>query len=352
MSDPEPADTAPRSWQQLSFLRAAVPGWGLSLAVHTLFLFMLSSSLQSCGGSGGGEITGDFRQVGIVMASEPPSPATETTANESTTIEPKVNPTEVPEIPAEPPTEISVPSLNPEITGPGSISPPAALIDPSHTILDAAPNSIPAPSALPQGNGKVDFLGTSDEGESFVYLIDCSGSMGDPIDAISRSDKKKKTLTALDFAKAELLASLQGLTVKQRFQVIFYNENVYPFSIPGVKGSLYSATDFNKNKAKRFILGIRAELGTRHLPALERGLSLKPDVIFFLTDANSALSAADLAHLKRANSNRTRINCVEFGTGNRINLEDFATRLAAQSSGHYKYHDVTKLVPMRASATE
>ncbi|HSG69964.1 MAG TPA: hypothetical protein VLA12_06085, partial [Planctomycetaceae bacterium] len=163
-----------------------------------------------------------------------------------------------------------------------------------------------------------------------VYIIDCSGSMGE--------------YDALEFAKAELMASLQGLNPAQKFHVIFYNEQLKELDINKRPGEPVSATDVNRNLTKRFIGTVRPRMGTRHVPALTRALAIKPDVIFFLTDAQEPkLEAAELDEIKKMNRGGARIHCIEFGIRNDLGLDNFLKKLARQNGGTHGYRDVTKL---------
>jgi hypothetical protein len=77
--------------------------------------------------------------------------------------------------------------------------------------------------------GETGFFGIRDKGESFVYVLDASGSM--------------ETNHAIQAAKAELMASLARLHNGQKFQVIFYNERPIPLRLPGrAPAKLYDAT--------------------------------------------------------------------------------------------------------------
>jgi hypothetical protein len=87
--------------------------------------------------------------------------------------------------------------------------------------------------------------------------------------------------------------------------------------------------------------------GTKHREALEIGLAMAPDVLFFLTDAEEPqLSPAELADLRRRNSG-TIIHCIEFGVGGYSGYENFLVRLARENRGQHVYVDVTSLGPSR-----
>jgi hypothetical protein len=149
--------------------------------------------------------------------------------------------------------------------------------------------------------------------------------------------------SALGAAKAELIKSLQSLKSTHQFMIIFYNETQSVFNPSGQPGKLPFATDQNKQRAVRFIRGITATGSTRHEEALLAALKTRPDVIFFLTDADEPrLSAGQLRELQRR-AGGTTINAIEFGLGPKPGDENFLERLASQNGGGYAYKDITQL---------
>ncbi len=106
---------------------------------------------------------------------------------------------------------------------------------------------------------------------SVVYVIDRSGSMG---------QRGRLTL-----ARRELEASLHSLPESTQFQIIAYNRQAEPLRLSG-KSSLVPATPDNIQQAARLLDAMEPEGGTEHLPALQQAIRLRPDVIFFLTDAD------------------------------------------------------------------
>lgn len=168
------------------------------------------------------------------------------------------------------------------------------------------------------------------EGETFVYVFDRSGSMGGGGDS------------PLAAAKAQLLASLEDLGQTHRFQIIFYNQDPTIMNIPPAGGSLVFATEQNKLLARRFVESIRATGGTEHESALTLALKLRPDVIFFLTDADEpVMTPVQLARIARRNGGRTSIHTIEFGVGPPARRDNFLRRLAQENAGQYVYVDVT-----------
>ncbi len=178
--------------------------------------------------------------------------------------------------------------------------------------------------------------GVVGEGETFVYVFDRSGSMGGGGDS------------PLAAAKAQLLASLEDLGQTHRFQIIFYNQDPTIMNIPPAGGSLVFATDQNKLLARRFVESIKATGGTEHESALTMALKLRPDVIFFLTDADEpVMTPVQLERIARRNGGRTSIHTIEFGVGPPARRDNFLRRLAQENAGQYVYVDVTRANAVR-----
>jgi hypothetical protein len=331
-SSSEPA----QSWQDVQYRWAAIPGWSLSVIVHAVLLFVLSTQLNSCGGSLEGTSEGSFRSVGLVVRedqsanfTEPESPSEHEPQNDQRV---ERREPELTEVPDRPPIEPVLPDLSPrDILGAGSELPlPGGLTETVESVLQPATGSVPFEAAAGIGPGDIPFIGAVDRGTTFIYIIDNSGSMG--------------AYDALKFAKAELMASLQAMNATQKFFVMFYNERVTEMNIGKRPGEPVPATDVNRNLVKRFIGEVRAQMGTRHVPALTRALEMKPDVIFFLTDADQpVLTAAELDTIKKLNRGGTRIHCVEFGMTPPLKVDNFLKRLARQNGGTHSYRDVTQL---------
>ena len=77
------------------------------------------------------------------------------------------------------------------------------------------------------------------------------------------------------------------------------------------------------------------------MPALLEAISLKPDVIYFLTDGDeSELSPAEMAQLRQLSRNIT-MHVVKLGDGTVTSLSrSWLERLAHQSHGEYREFNV------------
>ena len=116
--------------------------------------------------------------------------------------------------------------------------------------------------------------------------------------------------------------------------------------MPAVHGTtprMAFADEPGKRLAMSFVGGVFADGGTNHLQALEMALSLKPDVVFFLTDAEEPqMRTEELAAVRRMNRG-TRINTIEFGVGEQKPVVNFLQRLAVENGGQHAYVDVQRL---------
>jgi von Willebrand factor type A domain len=170
------------------------------------------------------------------------------------------------------------------------------------------------------------FFGARDHAHSFAYVIDCSGSMA--------------TRNSLEVAKREMFASISQLPPDAEFAVIFYNLNARMLSDPQGRKGLMAATAPNKARVQTQLATITPDGGTDHMTALREALKLKPEVVFFLTDAD-LMSNNDVNEIL-AEVGSTRIQAVEFGRGTELGQRTPLGRLATTTGGSYLYIDVSQ----------
>jgi hypothetical protein len=172
------------------------------------------------------------------------------------------------------------------------------------------------------------FFGAETAAQTIVYVIDRSASMG-PVAG-----------SAGGFAAAleELQASLEKLPETARFQVILYNLVVEVLPIGG-RTCLVRATQDNKREAVALAGQRAAEGRTDHLPPLLRALSLRPDVIFFLTDADD-LTDEQVRRVTRINDQQNRsqtvIHAIELNPTNPGRADTPLQLLARSNHGQYR----------------
>jgi RNA polymerase sigma factor (sigma-70 family) len=170
----------------------------------------------------------------------------------------------------------------------------------------------------------VEFFGIRDRARVVVYAIDCSGSMA--------------TRNSLDVAKRELLASLGLLAPDSEFAVVFYNLEARVLADAGGRKGLMKPTGANTARVTAQIAEIQPLGGTDHMVALRAALALKPEVIFFLTDAD-LMTNGDVDEILREVGS-TRIQAVQFGPGPKWRDVPPLSRFAATTGGTYMYKNV------------
>jgi len=135
--------------------------------------------------------------------------------------------------------------------------------------------------------------GLSGVGRRVVYVIDRSASMNKPVQH-----------PAIEWAKDELIRSINGLPPSISFQVVFYSDSLLQLDNFDKRKDLIPATAATKERAVKFIRDLEAEGGTNHLLGVERCFELKPDVIFWMTDADDDTDD----ELRRLNNRITILN--------------------------------------------
>jgi hypothetical protein len=169
------------------------------------------------------------------------------------------------------------------------------------------------------GQGLTAFFHIAARGQSAVYVIDRSASMG--------------LNGCLATAKRELLASLERLPPAARFQVIAYNRTANPLAVDGQAGLLVASAE-NKRQAALLVDALDAEGGTDHLPALKQALALQPDVVYFLTDADD-LSLDQVRTVTLLNHGRVVIHTIALTAGREEPGQRPLALLAQGNGGEY-----------------
>jgi hypothetical protein len=192
------------------------------------------------------------------------------------------------------------------------------------------PTGVGAPAATPggtrDGSGNGDgpsALPVGKSARSVIYVMDRSISMG--------------FHGALARARREVLGSLRRLGPATRFQVIAYNREAEPLRINGQVGLLVADADTIQQVAEA-VSALRAAGGTDHGRALSRAVALRPDLIYFLTDADD-VSLEDVKTVTRLAEHRIRINAVELNGGRRGRTDGPLHKLAADNGGTYQRLD-------------
>ena len=124
-------------------------------------------------------------------------------------------------------------------------------------------------SDVSDGMKAATFFGAKSTGSRFVFIVDNSNSMGGG-----------KFETVID----ELVRSVQGLSPRQRFYVIFFSDTAYPLFHPDPAYGMVTATPQNITKLKSWLYTVEMCLRTKGRPAVEQALKMSPDAIYILGD--------------------------------------------------------------------
>ncbi len=156
------------------------------------------------------------------------------------------------------------------------------------------------------------FFGIKAEGQVFIFVVDCSGSMDDE--------------ARLDRAKAELMRTIRAMQSPQRFKVIFYNDEPVP-----MPGELPKAADHpSKAQLARWLQYVQPGGGTDPRGAMSLALAMRPDAVFLLSDGAFPPGTAEA--VAKANPRKVPIHCVDLAAGA---AGDDLQRIARDSGGKY-----------------
>jgi hypothetical protein len=171
------------------------------------------------------------------------------------------------------------------------------------------------------GSGpKSNFFGTGGSAVKIVYIIDHSGSL----------------LDNFDFLRAEVKRSVDNLLPVQQFAVVAFSEEAEVLGPP----QLQRATTDAKHDLERRIEDIKAQgQNDDMLPpfqhAFEKGLAMKPQLIYFLTDGAFDPKLFDV--IRGINKDhKIRINTLAFVQSD-PRYEEQLKKLATENGGVYKF---------------
>jgi hypothetical protein len=173
------------------------------------------------------------------------------------------------------------------------------------TVPDEGPPTAAGPATAAAGEGTGDqggpgrgFFQVTPQGQRIVYVIDRSSSMGEH--------------GALEAACRELLASVARLPATARFQVVLYNRSASPLLLGG-RTDLAAAGADSLHQVEAALAALRPAGSTNHVEALKTALTLLPDVLFLVTDADD-LTQKEVRAVTALNQGRAVIHAVELTT--------------------------------------
>ncbi|EGF25805.1 hypothetical protein [Rhodopirellula baltica] len=175
---------------------------------------------------------------------------------------------------------------------------------------------------------QMEFCGVEGGGNHFVYLVDSSGSMGD----------------AFTSARSALLQSIDMLTEKQRFYVVFFDAECDYMQLSGSSEpesrSAY-ATANNKQQLRNWAMRVSMDRGKAPYEPLRFALGLKPDVIFLLSDGEFPQGIEDLLSEENRSTNlfgdTDPISIVHTISYHSREGESRMRRIAEKNFGQYRH---------------
>ena len=289
--------------------------WLISAVAHVAILLILAAvGIQTQRPKDQLALAGSVAEVNEVSMEtfemESSEPVTEPTETEPSAVEYELSPVGEMEV-----TKITIESAP---------APPT----PAAASMSSSSSAAAALSLKSVSDSKIQFCGVEGGGNHFVYMVDCSKSMGD----------------AFVSARNELLASIEALTAKQRFYVIFYDKDPdYMRLGSGQQDEQRSAYATAENKAalRRWAMQIKMDSGWAPYDPMRFALNLKPDVIFLLSDGEFPQKFEDLVKAENKVANL-------FGDSSPISIvhtisyyseagESRMRRIAEQNNGQYRH---------------
>ena len=195
--------------------------------------------------------------------------------------------------------------------------------------LGVAPNTS---SSAGNDGQTVGFGDVKGSGKKFVYVLDRSDSM------------RWKGGAPMRRAVTDAIASINSLDPKRganQFQIVVYNHDVETFD--GAE-ALIDVNPENKSRAIRYLKSLVGTGGTKPENALAKAIKMRPDVVFFLTDADEELTPQTLEQIRdwRRSYKVKQICVVEFGKATDPKKKTFR-QLAGENNGVYIFKDIESL---------
>lgn len=183
----------------------------------------------------------------------------------------------------------------------------------------------------------VTFFGEKIAGNRIVFLVDNSGGMNGG---------------GLETLIAELLKTVERLTPKQQFYVIFYSDAAYPMFYPRSVFQFARPTKENKRQLAGWLETVELCTGNAVDEGLTAAITTRPDTVFLLTDGrvNTTRDGRKLAAFLDSRGRRFTINTFGMGTSPTSQATQQLKEIAAANGGRFKQVEITE--EMKALARE
>lgn len=252
-------------------------------------------------------------------------------------------------------TKVELPPI-PELTGAKNATPPPLMGAAGHNNALTRPGTIGSMAGTGTG-AAINFFGIRDRSSSVVIMIDVSDSMFTRTgDAESGKLMKHGKEQNFQTVREEAIRLVQSLGPNVQFGIVRWAGSAQSW-----KPELIPATDENKRAAIDHIQEqvdmktARAKKGqaggTRHDLALKAAFSLKPEVIYMLTDGNATIAehhagmrpipAEEILQVaaegQKSLRNSARVHVIYYLTGTeREDEREMLTTLASRNGGQFR----------------
>ena len=164
------------------------------------------------------------------------------------------------------------------------------------------------------GNGVgVSFFGVGGRGRKVAYVVDKSGSMGAPLgEAPDPRSPNAPPITRITVAKQELDRSISALPDFASVNIALFDSGVVSFD---EDGQFVKCRESSLAKIRQWLREIAPGGGTNPVPAFQLifSRSERPDLVYFMSDGEIPIDAAEeILRLNRRGPN-TVIHCIAFG---------------------------------------
>lgn len=206
--------------------------------------------------------------------------------------------------------------------------------------LDALPSDLGTllagagePGTGPRGGapGEAVFFGARSQGNRFVFVVDNSSSMKGG---------------RLEQAVAELRRTVDALTPRQAFYVIFVSDQTYPMFFPQPATDLVPATGPNRTRLSQWLPNAMLASGRNRelIKAMDLAASLRPDAVYLLWDGDLRYServrAEVMLHLTQPQRWPFPVHTLGMGALS-LDAEQNLAAIAAAHGGTYRRVDVS-----------
>ena len=174
------------------------------------------------------------------------------------------------------------------------------------------------------------FFGAKAKGNRFVFVVDNSSSMKNG---------------RLEMAIAELVKTVESLSAKQSFYVIFVSDQTYPMFYPQPELDMIPATPLNKKRLAEWLpKAILASGKNREMiKAMDLAASLSPHAVYLLWDGDMRYSETVrldvITHLTAPNQWNFTVHTIGMGITS-PDAEQNLTAIAEAHGGMYRRVDV------------